>query len=192
MRTNLMKISSLMLFAGVFMMSSCKSSKGLSPKEQDEVLIQIYCTGDEFKSSAKALRYSSYSESMDMMTAKKKAVSEANAGLAGSINKLIKSVTDNYVKSGNFGKKEELLTNYEGLNREVINQSLAGTIIICEKMTKTKEGNYKSYICVELGGSEILQSISDKVANNEILKVNYNYEKFKKTFEEEMSKAGNQ
>lgn len=190
MKTNLLKVSSIFLFAGVLMMSSCKSSKGITPKEAGEVLIQSYCTGDDFKSTAKSLRYSSVGESMDQMTAKKKAMSEAKAGLAGSINTLIKGVTDNYVKSGNFNNREELLQNYEGLNREVIDQSLNGTNVICEKTTKTKEGNYKTYICIELSGTEILQSINNKATNNEMIKVDYNYENFKKTFEEEMSKIG--
>ncbi len=188
MRTNFIKVSSMILLAGVLIMSSCKSSKGLTPKEAGEVLIQTYCSGDEFKSTTKALRYSAIGESMDQMTAKKKAMSEAKAGLAGSINTLIKGVTDNYVKSGNYDNKEELLKNYEGLNREVINQSLNGTIVICEKTTKTKEGNYKTYVCIELDGNEIFQTINNKATNNEMLKVDYNYEKFKKTFEEEMSK----
>lgn len=190
MRTIFFRVSSMLLLAVVLMMSSCKSSKGVTPNEAGEVLIQTYCTGDEYKSTPKALRYSAIGESMDQMTAKKKAMSEAKAGLAGSINTLVKGVTDNYVKSGNYNNKEELLKNYEGLNREVIDQSLTGTTVVCEKMTKTKEGNYKSYVCIELGGSEILQTINNRATSNEMLKVDYNYEKFKKTFEEEMNKMG--
>ncbi|MEI7675590.1 MAG: hypothetical protein WCJ03_02315 [Bacteroidales bacterium] len=190
MRTIFFRVSSMLLLAVVLMMSSCKSSKGVTPTEAGEVLIQSYCTGDEYKSTPKALRYSAIGESMDQMTAKKKAMSEAKAGLAGSINTLVKGVTDNYVKSGNYNNKEELLKNYEGLNREVIDQSLTGTTVVCEKMTKTKEGNYKSYVCIELGGPEILQTINNRATSNEMLKVDYNYEKFKKTFEEEMNKMG--
>jgi len=192
MRTNLFKVSSMFLFAGTLavLIPSCKSSKGITPKQEGEVLISTYCTGDEFKSTPKALRFSAIGESMDQMTAKKKSMSEARAGLAGSINTLVKGVTDNYVKSGNFDNKEELLKNYEGLNREVVDQSLSGTIVICEKMTKTKEGTYKSYVCIELGANDILQSINNKATSNEMLKVDYNYEKYKKTFEEEMNKIG--
>ena len=188
MRINIYKVLSMTLFVGVLILSSCKTSKSITPKDDGEVLIQTYCTGDEFKSNAKALRFSAIGESMDQMTAKKKAMSEARAGLAAAINTLVKGVTDNYVKSGNYNNKEELMTNFEGLNREVINQSLSGTIVICEKMTKTKEGTYKSYVCIELGGNEIFQSINNKATNNEMLKVDYNYEKYKKTFEEEMNK----
>jgi outer membrane protein assembly factor BamE (lipoprotein component of BamABCDE complex) len=118
-------------------------------------------------------------------------MSEARAGLAAAINTMVKTVTDNYVKDGNYNNKEELMKNYEGVSREVVTQSLAGTTVICEKMMLTKAGNYKSYVCIELGGSEILQSLNNRMTNNEQLKVDYNYEKFKKTFDAEMSKTGN-
>lgn len=181
----------MMVGATVMMVSSCSSSKkAASPKEMGEVEITTFCSGDKYMSDSKALRFTAIGESMDQMTAKKKAMSEARAGLAAAINTLVKGVTDNYVKSGNYNNKEELMKNYEGLNREVVNQSLSGTIVICEKMTRTSAGNYKSYICMELGGSEILQSINNRASSSEMLKVDYNYDKYKKTFEEEMSKQG--
>ena len=83
------------------------------------------------------------------------------------------------------------MKNYEGVSREVVTQSLSCTMVICEKMMLTKSGTYKSYVCIELGGSEILQSLNNRMTNNEQLKVDYNYEKFKKTFDAEMSKTGN-
>jgi len=186
----------VMLIGGLaFTTQSCKSKQAaVAPvaeqKVADEVEIVVPCTGEQYNSNAKAIRFSAIGESMDQMTAKKKAMSEARAGLAAAINTLVKGVTDNYVKSGNFNNKEELLKNYEGMNREVINQSLNGAVVICEKATKTKTGNYKYYVCMELGGSEILQALNNKATSNEMLKVDYNYEKFKKTFEEEMSKMG--
>ncbi len=181
-------ITTIVLLAGILTLAtSCSSTKKVA-KSNDEVLITTFCSGDEYQSTAKVLRFTGIGESMDMMTAKKKAMSEARAGLAASVKTTVKSVIDNYVKSGNFNNKEELLQNYEGINREVVDQTLSGVTVICEKMTKTKEGNYKSYVCLELGGSDILQSINNKATSNEMLKVDYNYEKFKKTFDEEMSK----
>ena len=194
MKTNFLKISSWFLIAGTVTMlsTSCKSTKVVASKDTGEVEISTPCTGSEFQSNSKALRFSAIGESMDQMTAKKKAMSEARAGLAGAVNTVVKGVIDNYVKSGNFNNKEELMKNYEGVQREVVNQSLAGTIVICEKNTFNKiTGNYKSYVCIELGGGDVLQTINNKMTNNEQLKVDYNYEKFKKTFDEEMSKQGN-
>lgn len=188
MKKAMRNISGIVLMTGIlFTITSCGTSKKVANSD-GEVLIATLCSGGEFNSTAKAFRFTGIGVSMDQMTAKKKAMSEARAGLAASINTKVKSVTDNYVKSGNFNNKEELLKNYEGISREVVDQNLAGVIVICEKMTKTKEGTFKSYICMELGGSEILQSLNNKMSNNEILKVDYNYEKFKKTFDEEMSK----
>jgi len=175
--------SMLLLCAVLVSFNSCKSSK--------EIEIKTPCAGGEFQSDSKAFRYSAIGESMDQMTAKKKAMSEARAGLAATISVKVKGVVDNYVKSSNYNNKEELMKNYEGLNREVIDQVLSGTIVKCEKSTMTKSGTYKYYVCIELGGNEVLQSLNNRMTTNEQLKVDYNYEKFKKTFEEEMNKMSN-
>lgn len=193
MKTNFLRVSSLFLLAGTlsFMVTSCKTTQKVTPQNSGEVEVLTPCFGAEYQSNSKALRFSAIGQSMDQMTAKKKGMSEARAGLAASINTVVKAVTDNYVKSGNYNNKEELMKNYEGVTREVVNQTLAGTIPICEKTTMMKDGTYKYYVCIELGGSDILQSINNKMSNNEMLKVDYNYEKFKKTFDEEMNKTGN-
>lgn len=187
MKTSILKVLGLGVIAGM-MFYSCGSSKKITPKNDGEVEIVSYCSGPEYQSNNKAFRYTGIGESMNQMTAKNMAMSQARAGLAATINTTIKTVTDNYVKSGNFNNKEELLNNYEGMTREVVNQTLSGAIVVCEKMTKTQQGNYKSYICLEYGSSEVLQNINNRATSQEILKVDYNYEKFKSTFEEEMSK----
>ncbi|MDX9748838.1 MAG: hypothetical protein RBT57_10095 [Paludibacter sp.] len=191
MKKNNLSVVSLLLAVGfvAFSVVSCKT-KAITPQDMGEVEIKSHCTGPEFQSNSKAFRYSAVGESMDQMTAKKKAMSEARAGLAAAINTTIKSVTDNYVKSGNYNNQEELLNKYEGLTREVVDQTLVGTIVICEKSTVTKAGNYKTYVCIELGSNDILTSLNSRLSNAEMLKVDYNYEKFKKTFEEEMGKIG--
>lgn len=191
MKKTILSAFNLFLLVGIisFGMTSCKT-KALTSQDFGEVEVTTHCAGSEFQSNSKAFRYSAIGESMDQMTAKRKAMSEARAGLAAAINTTVKGVTDNYVKSGNYNNKEELMKNYEGLTREVIDQQLGGTTVICEKTTMTKSGNYKYYVCIELGSNELLSSLNNRMSNSEMLKVDYNYEKFKKTFEEEMSKMG--
>jgi len=101
---------------------------------------------------------------------------------------LVKTVTDNYGKSTEVNKKEEMLGRYETLTREVVKQKLSGTIEICNKQTKTKEGNYKTYVTIELAGNDVLSGLNSRLSSDQVLKVDYNYEKFKKTFEDEMNK----
>ena len=188
------------VFVGLFLLAliafsvvSCKSSKKAASSKlaQGEEEIGVLCHGPEFNSDATAFRYSAIGKSMDLMTAKKKALSEARAGLAAAINTKIKGVIDNYVKSTEHQNREDLGKRYEGLTREVINQELAGTRAICEKFTKTKEGTYNAEVCLELGGGELLGSLNNRLSKDEMLKIDYDYEKFKKTFEEEMNKMGN-
>ena len=142
----------------------------------------------EFFSDKKTFRANAVSESMDQQTAKNKSMIEAKQKLASFINTTIKSTLDNYVKDNEHNKKEDIEKKYEGLTREVVNQKLSGIRVICDKLTKTPEGNYKSYVALELGADDLVQAINDRLTKEESLKVDYDYEKFKKTFEEEMNK----
>ena len=57
---------------------------------------------------------------------------------------------------------------------------------------KTPEGKYKVYVAIELAGDELLQGIHNRVSKglkeNTKLRIDYDYEKFKKEFEAEMKK----
>ena len=183
--------TSLILFALVssFAIMGCKSKKKEAAKQPvGEVLVNEYCTGPEFFSDKKTFRANAVSESMDQQTAKNKALIEAKQHLASFISTTIKSTLDNYVKDNEHNKKEDLEKKYEGLTREVVNQKLSGIKVICDKLTKTPEGNYKSYVAIELGADDLVSAINDRLTKDESLKVDYDYEKFKKTFNDEMDK----
>ena len=171
-------------------LSGCKSSKStISAKPpSDEAETVRFCYGQEFNSDKEHFRASATGESMDQMMSEKKAVTEARSKLAAQIETLVKTVTDNYGKSTEVNKKEEMLGRYETLTREVVKQKLSGTIEICNKQTKTKEGNYKTYVTVELAGNDVLSGLNSRLSSDQVLKVDYNYEKFKKTFDDEMNK----
>ena len=128
---------------------------------------------------------------MDQVTAKKKALMNAKHELASAIESTIKSVTDNYVNSREFNNSEELEERFESLSREVVNQKLTGVRIICEKHTITPENKYKTYIAIELTGEEIIEAMNSRLSKDEKLKIDYDYEKFKKTFGDEMDKMNN-
>jgi predicted secreted protein len=170
--------------------SGCKSSKSSTstkpPSDEQEVV--RYCYGPEYNSDKEHFRASAAGESMDQMMSEKKALTESRTKMAAQIETFVKTVTDNYGKSTEMNKKEELMKRYETLTREVVNQKLSGTIEICNKQTKTKEGNYKTYLTLELGGNDVLSALNSKISNDDMLKIDYNYEKFKKTFEDEMNK----
>jgi len=171
-------------------LSGCKSSKSTTstkPSEGEEEVVR-YCYGPQYNSDKEHFRASAMGESMDQMMSEKKAMTEARSKLAAQIETLVKTVTDNYGKSTEVNKKEEMLGRYETLTREVVKQKINGTIEICNKQTKTKDGNYKTYLAIELAGNDVMSALNNRLSTDQILKVDYNYEKFKKTFEDEMDK----
>lgn len=177
-----------LMAAATGFLTGCKSSKKTTVAPPGETELIIPCTGPEYMTDNEHLRANAIGESMDQMTSMKKALTEARAAMAAELQTVVKTVTDNYVKSGEFNNKEELLERFESLTREVVKQELTGIKTICQKMTQKKDGNYKTYVAIELAGNELLSSLNNRISNDEMIKIDYNYEKFKKTFEEEMNK----
>lgn len=189
-----MKLITL-LSASVLLIASCSSKKKIvekDVKQRGEVLIENYCSEDKHLSTSKIFRANAVGESMDQMTAKKKARSNAQSELAKTISSTMKIVGDNYVKSSEFNNKEEVTETFNEMARTVVDQELTGAIKICEKYTKTENGNYKCYMALELSGEKIVSKYKERLSKDEQLKADYNYEKFKETFEKEMEKLANQ
>tara|TARA_R110002049_G_scaffold13333_1_gene58085 strand:+ start:1340 stop:1930 length:591 start_codon:yes stop_codon:yes gene_type:complete len=189
-KVGIMAITALTLMVSV---TACKSKEKAAERErpQDEVLVNVYCSGEDYFSNNKFFRANAVGESMDQSTSKKKSMSNAKADLASAIQTTIKGTIDNYVNSREVNNVEELAERFEGLTREVINQELIGTKTICEKVTKTASGTYKTYIAIELSGDEMVGKMNERLSKDDLLKVDYDYEKFKDTFNEEMKKLEN-
>ena len=184
----------IMVVAMGFGMTACKKKKGatktddtgVNPKQQGEVLINEYCSGEQFMSTKDAFRATATGESIDRETAKKKAKSNAMSELSKSISATLKVVGDNYVNSSEFNNKEEITETFQEMTRTVVDQNLKGAVEICEKLTQKPDGSYVSYVAIELSGERLANSYAEKLAANEKLKADYNYEKFKDTFNKEM------
>ena len=187
----LLTYSAILFAAFSLSLTGCKNKK-ITPEKEGEVELKQYCSGPDFFSNSKYFRANSVGESIDQMTARKKALSNAKSRLAGDINTTMKVVSDQYVKSSEYNNKEEVLERFEENARTVVNQSLTGIKTICEKYTKTTEGKFKCYIAIELSGTDIVSKYNEGLSKNESLKVDYNYEKFKETFDAEMGKLENQ
>ena len=191
-----MRIFKIMtLFAlSTLLVVGCKSKEevGVSPKQQGEVLLEQYCSGKDFFSDKKTFRASAIGESLDQMTSKKKARSNAQSELAKTINSTMQIVGDNYVSSTEFNNKEEVTESFNEMARTIVNEELRGAIKICEKFTQTSEGKYKCYMAIELSADKLVAKYHERLSKDEKVKAQYNYEQFKKTFEEAMEQIANQ
>ncbi len=188
MKTSVFK-SMMMIALAAFLlapaMQSCKSSKKASTPK-GETAITMYCSGPDYFSNGDYFRARNLGESTSQSMAKKKAMSNARLDLAAAIETQVKAVIDNYFSSYTSGQDIEDKERFEGLSREVINQELNGIRTICEQFTKTESGNYKCYVAIELAGDEILNGMKNRISEDEKLKIDFQYEKFKEEFEKEM------
>jgi hypothetical protein len=102
----------------------------------------------------------------------------------------VKNVIDNYTSEYITGDNSEFKQRTQGLARTVVNQVLRGTPIICEgTMPSTSvQGGIICFACVELTGKTVMDAIANQISNDEKLRTDFEYEKFKQVFEEEMSK----
>ncbi len=182
----LLFLAGAIAFAGV----SCKSKKEI-PTPKGEVEIVLPCS--EYKSDKKYFRAYSFGESTDQNVAMKKARSNAREELAAQISSTMKVVGDNYVKSSEFNNVEEVLERFEQNSRTVINERLSGIKPVCDKLMQvTATGKFKYYVALELSGDDLVDDYYKTLSNDQSLKIDYNYEKFKQTFNEEMAKMENQ
>ena len=83
---------------------------------------------------------------------------------------------------------QEVLVRIEGLKREVIKEEFVGIKTICEKLTKTTDGKFKTYIAIELSSQKMVNKFHERMMKDDLLMIDYDYDKFKGTFEKEMDK----
>jgi hypothetical protein len=196
MKTKMYKSFNLLIAGALILslgLSSCGSKKkATNVAAEEEQLVTFYCDGPEYRTDKKAFRSNAIGESQDQMVARKKAMSNAKSALAGQIQTVIKGTTDNYVNSREFNNVEEVEERFETLTREVINQQLNDVRTICQKHTRTKDGKYKTYLAIEMSTDALEQALDNRLSKDKRLRVDYDYEKYKETFEKEMEKLENQ
>ncbi len=181
--------SAVMILAVVclaMLFSQCRSKQAAMPS--GETRVEVLCSGSEYFTSTEYFRANSMGESSNMTNSKRMALSNARADLASHIGVLVSGVVDNYYQQAGVEDRSEYAERYEGMFREIVNERLAGTRVICEEVTRTPEGRYRTYIAIELAGNEILNAANQRISRDERLRLDYNYERFKNTFDDEIEK----
>ena len=75
--------------------------------------------------------------------------------------------------------------------RQVINERISGAVVVCDRVTQVQSSSkFKYYIAIELDGEKIVKDYYKALSKNDKIMVDYNYEKFKETYEKEMERAG--
>lgn len=182
---HIINLSFVAVAAAAAVIGGCKS-KEKTPTGEKEVVVP--CSGPTYFTDKSTFRANSVGESMNQVTSKDKALTNARNQLASAIQTTVKTVTDNYTNSRSQNNKEDLEQKFESLNREIVDQQLTGIRTICEKLMQTKEGTYKTYIAIELSADDLVKKYNERMSQDDKLKIDYDYQKFKDTFDKEMEK----
>ncbi len=172
-------------------LSSCGGKKGTtSPDGGKRIKLETQPCSQEGQNTKEYFAASGIGESSDRQTAQKKALSNARERLGTNLQVTVKAVTDNYVNSREYNNVEEIEERYESLGREVVDVELRGLNTVClEEELDPNTNKYICYVAIRMDGEKLLGKLNEGISNDERLKIDYDYEKFKETFNQEMEKA---
>lgn len=183
-------ISALVAGVGIICLPACRSKKPLA-KETGATEVTVPLSGKEYNSDKEFFRTKSSGKSPDLTTAKKIALVNVKAEMAGLIKATLKRVTDNYTNQRSVGDRQEYANKFEEMTREVVNQQLVDVKIIGEKIFKEANNSFTYWIAIETSKDDILNGIHNGISKNEKLQLDYDKMKFEEKFNEEMNKLEN-
>jgi hypothetical protein len=181
---NLLRITSICVS---ILLASCSGTKKLaSVTKAQEITIPF--SESKYKSDNDFFRTKQMGKSPDLSTAKKIALQNVKAELAGNIKTVVKRVTEQYTNQRTVGTKQEFENKFEELSREVVNQSLTNIKQVDEKVFKEQDGSFTYWIVLEVSKQSVLDEASSKISKNEKLQLDYDKQKFESIFNSEMEK----
>lgn len=167
--------------------SSSKASKG-KPISKGEVEIAIPLSGPDYSSNKHYWRSVQMGTSTEVSMAKKVALQNARQDLAATVQAQIKAVLENYGQNANVDNRAQSENLYQELTRTVVNQTLVGADIAGEKLFQTEDGNYRYHICLQMSKDAVANEMIKQLSEDEIMKLEFDRERFKKVYDEELEK----
>jgi hypothetical protein len=182
-----------MVLISALVMSSCGGSKKMDKDTAERTggfhELKLPCV-DKGTSDKKYFRAASVGKSKDLATSREKALLMTKQRLASLIQSTLKSVTERYVNEMDAADGNEFSQTFENLTRDVVKQKLVDITIICEKTGQKNDGSYETYMAIEVSKDDIYNGIDKGISRDKKLETLYDRERFRKTYEEEMSKMG--
>ena len=168
---------------------SCGSKKEVAtvtPKSEGEQLMEVYCDGPEYQSTDEFYRASAVGESTMQMAAKQQAMTVAKRNLAASIKSHLEGVAQDYVNTNSVGNTVVGKGRFNSTATEIVDQELQAVRVICQKYTKTSNGTYKCYICVQMATEQIKNNMANRLSQEDELKLKFDEEQYRKIYEDKL------
>ena len=183
-------LSIVVVIGTIITIGGCKSKKPVSVLDTGEIEISFPCFGSDFESTKTLIRATAVGESMDQQMANRMARSAALEELGTKIRTSINSVIEDYYISRNQNMTEDLRQRFQGQTDIVVRERISGYRVICERFTRdTQTRNYKCYMAIEIGTDAISQTAHQRLTDDQMLRIDYDYERFREKFNEAIERA---
>ncbi|MES2726415.1 MAG: hypothetical protein V4643_04890 [Bacteroidota bacterium] len=139
----------------VMLLMACGAPKGLTE-------VKSPFSGSSYEGNNRYFRATASGESIDMETAKSKAMLTAKQKLASFVQTQIKQVAENY--SGERQAENniaEFNARFQQLTREVLNQVLVEINVIGDKTYKNEKGNFVNYVALEARKKDVYNKLKE-------------------------------
>ena len=182
LKVNFWIIAVLLLVAA----AGCKSKQPLPSVQAGSVEVEVPFSSREYRSNENFFRATQSGRSPDVSTAKTIALLNARTELAGAVESTIKAVSTNYINQRTVGDRQEFSNRFDQEARAVVNQRLVDVTIIGERAFREQNGSYTVWIAIEMAKDALLNSLNDRISNDERLRLDFDQHQFRKIFDEEM------
>ncbi len=174
------------LFAAM-LFTQCRS-KEATVKPAGEVDVFDPCSGSEYFSDENYIRSNSMANSPNQQMSKRMARNAAFEEMAGFLNAAVSGVFDSYARQVGIDNITEYNERVENRILVAVDEQISGSRTICERQTRLDNGTFNTYIALELPISSLLDTIDQRIKQDDELRLEYNYENFKRTFDQEMER----
>jgi hypothetical protein len=166
-------------------LTSCASKKATKQAVGD-VEIKMPCA--DFRSDKNYFRATQNYESPDLSSSKENALMQAKSRLSGLIQTQMKSVAERYAADRKIDGKSEFNEKVERTTREIITQALYDIAAPCDITLQKSNGNYNTFVTVECSKETIYNGVDKSLSKDAKLRQDYDQQKFRGVFDEEMEK----
>ena len=187
MKRSLFIICSVALAA---LLVSCSSAKQVARNTTPDGMVEQNLPFSEakYRSDATAYRAVQSGVSTEMSMAKKIAIQNARQEIAAAVQTDLSSVIENYTNSRQLPSEE--IPSYERhmteLAYSVVEQTLSGITLV-----KESNGAYRHFVCLELSKEDMKNGILERLKKDEKLASDFEFDEFKKIYEQKLAEFRN-
>lgn len=165
--------------------TGCASAKKKTQTNADETEVIQYCN---YMTDEDNFYGNGIGQSTSMQSAKDKAMLAARQQITEDVEATVETFTKRYRKDVNDDMQEKTENRLQVLAR----QTLSNTGVACDKLMRTTDGKYRSYISLRLSKTAIKQALQTALLEDESLKLDFDQAQFDKVADEAFAEAGEQ